>query len=42
MQENASLDFKMLSLNARGIRSPEKSGKALCFLHMVRITAVVS
>lgn len=24
MQENATLDFKMLSLNARGIRSPEK------------------
>ena len=24
MQENATLDFKMLSLNAHGIRSPEK------------------
>ena len=25
VQENATLDFKMLSLNARGIRSPKKT-----------------
>ena len=37
MQENATLDFKMLSLNARGIRSPEKRQALLIWLQKQKV-----
>ena len=36
VKENATLDFKILSLNSRGIRSPEKRQALLiCYVHQL-------
>ena len=40
MQENATLDFKMLSLNARGIRSPEKRQALLIWLQKQKVDII--
>ena len=40
VQENATLDFKMLSLNARGIRSPEKREALLIWLQKQKVDII--
>ena len=40
VQENATLDFKMLSLNARGIRSPEKRQALLIWLQKQKVDII--
>ena len=40
LQENATLDFKMLSLNARGIRSPEKRQALLIWLQKQKMDII--
>ena len=40
LQENATLDFKMLSLNARGIRCPEKRQALLIWLQKQKMDLI--
>ena len=40
VQENATLDFKMLSLNARGIRSPEKKQALIIWLQKQKVDII--
>ena len=40
MQENATLDFKMLSLNAHGIRSPEKRQALFIWLQKQKVDII--
>ena len=40
VQENATLDFKILSLNARGIRSPEKRQALLIWLQKQKVAII--
>ena len=40
VQENATLDFKMLSLNARGIRSPVKKQALLIWLQKQKVDII--
>ena len=40
VQENATLDFKILSLNARDIRSPEKRQALLIWLQKQKVAII--